>query len=125
MRFRALALLVAASIATAPSFVVACQVACATAEAAESTAVEHGCHHDAAPTESTESTGLVAVHGCGHDDAELATSGEKPSPFVMAFVAIAVSVGEPIPSFTPTFANPDFARARPPDRSLRTTQLRV
>ena len=122
MRFRALALLVTVSIATAPSFVVACQVACATAEAAESTGVEHGCHHDAGPTEST---GLVAVHGCSHDDGELATSGEKPSPFVMAFVAIAVFVVEPIPSFAPTVTNPDFARARPPDRSLRTTQLRV
>jgi len=121
MRLRALALFVAASIATAPSFVVACRVACATAEDAESP-VEHGCHHDAAPTEST---GLVAVHGCGHDDAELATSGEKPSPFAMAFVAIAVFVAEPISSLAPPVAPAGLSRARPPDRSLRSTQLRI
>ena len=122
MRFRALALLVASAIATAPSFVVACQVACATAEASESAGVEHGCHHDEAPTGST---GLVAVHGCGHDVGELATSGHKPSPFLMAAVVNAVFVVQPIPPLASTIAPPDLARARPPDRLLRTSQLRV
>ena len=122
MRFRALALLVASAIATAPSFVVACQVACATAEAAESAGVEHGCHRDEAPTGSA---GLVAVHGCGHDDSELATSGEKPSPFVMAAVVSVVFVVQPFPPLASTISPPDLARADPPDRLLRTTQLRI
>jgi len=124
MRFRVLALMLVCAMAAAPSLVVACEVACATAEAAQSAGMpmKHGCHDDAG---STAPAALGATHGCSHDDGELATSGEKATPFVMAFAAIAVFVVQPIPALVTRTAARDLTRARPPDRTPTTTQLRI
>jgi hypothetical protein len=123
MRVRVLSLLIACAIATAPSLVVACQVACATAEATQSdVAVEHACHHETAPEETAA---LVAVHGCGHDDGELATPGEKSSPAGMILAAVVVFIVDAMPALPVPVVASDRARARPPDRALTHTQLRI
>ena len=123
MRVRVLSLLIACAIATAPSLVVACQVACAAAEATRSDVpVEHACHHEAAPEETAA---LATVHGCSHDDGELATSGEKSSPGGKVAAAVAVFIVEPMPAFRVPIVTTNRVRAHPPDRSPGQTQLRI
>jgi hypothetical protein len=123
MRLRALSLLIACAIATAPSLVVACQVACAAAEATHSDVpVEHACHHEAA---SEETAALATVHGCSHDDGELATSGEKSSPGGKVAAAVAIFIVNPMPALRAPIPTTAQRRARPPDRSLTYTQLRI
>jgi hypothetical protein len=123
MRVRALSVLIACAIATAPSLVVACQVACAAAEATRSgVPVEHACHHEEAPEETAV---LATVHGCSHDDGELATSGEKVSPGGKIAAAVAVFILDQMPVLRVPIPTTTDGRARPPDRSLTHTQLRI
>jgi hypothetical protein len=123
MRIRILSLLLACTMAAAPSLVVACEVVCAAADATRSSSmpVEHACHHVAIPSVSAIA---ATLHACGHGDGELATSGEK-APAALAVAVVAVFIVDPIATSDAWVTASDIARARPPDRSLKRVPLRI
>ena len=115
-------LVVAGAVLLAPTAILACEVACATADAAMVMPVGgtmHACH-DAAPPADGPLAG--AVHGCTHIDGLPTTFAERmvpaPLPPISRVVipAASVSIGN-----RPEWRTP----ARPPDRSPRLTPLRI
>jgi hypothetical protein len=64
MAGRAVTLLVALVITSAPVVTMACEITCA-ARDAHSTSLPHSCHEDAVPEEGAA---VVAIHVCGHDE---------------------------------------------------------
>ena len=107
--------MLACSVALAPTMVVACEVACASAPAVEGA---HGCHHQPAAD-----SGWLALHGCNHDDD--VTLAEKLAPLVAAAVPAAVTQYVFAPDAPPLILRLDTSRDRPPDRSPGVTPLRI
>lgn len=112
----------AGAVLLAPTAILACEVACATADAEMTGPIggaTHACHH-AAPKPDAPFAG--AVHSCTHIDGLPTTFAERtiaaPLPPIASFVLHVASIS--------IDRRPDWrTHGRPPDRSPRQTPLRI